>query len=118
MEGIPHFTSSEEIKIKKEALEKKIAEKGLDYPEVKTEMEEWISQSEAWVTRENTSKANIIHNLRVMDLYKAGGNMESARIMARDACFVASDEGYYTIVENILEEFPEFADGIGIEDIG
>jgi hypothetical protein len=61
------------------------------------------------VTAENTVRANIVHNLRVMDLLRTGGKLEEATSAAREAYYLALKDGQTDIVEDILIEFPDFA---------
>lgn len=104
--------SSEEIKARHRAVEVFIQKYGFDSHHSQDLMDEWIQYSKKWVAAEGTPRAQIIHNLRVMDLLRAGGRMNDAVEVAEDVYDAALAEGYEDIVDDILKEFPEF----GIEE--
>ncbi len=99
----------EEIKKNKLAVEKYIETYGFEDSRSAELMEEWIVQSMRAVTAENTVRANIIHNLRVMDLLRAGGKVEDATKAAMEAYYLALKDEQYDIAEDILIEYPDFA---------
>ncbi len=100
--------SSEKIKEKKLVVEDYIKKYGFDTPHSMGLLEDWVRESMKWVNAEGTPRANIIHNLRVMDLLRTGGKMDEARAAARDAYNMATSEQQWDIVDDILYEFPEF----------
>ncbi len=97
------------IKKNKLAVQKYIETYGFEDARSAELMEEWIVQSMKAVTAENTVRANIVHNLRVMDLLRTGGKLEEATSAAREAYYLALKDGQTDIVEDILIEFPDFA---------
>jgi hypothetical protein len=99
----------DEIKKNKLAVEKYIETYGFEDARSAELMEEWIVQSLRAVTAENTVRANIIHNLRVMDLLRVGGKIEEATNAAREAYYLALKDGHDDIVNDILIEYPDFS---------
>ena len=102
------ISSGEKIKEKKLKVEEHIKQFGFDHPKSADMLKTWVLESEQWVEAENTTRASIIHNLRVMDLVRVGGNMELATEMALDAYRMATKEEQWDIVDDILLEFPLF----------
>ncbi len=96
-EGIPipeAIPNDEEIKAKKVALEERLKSSPdlINDSGFRTEIIAWVDESQRWVTSVGTARANIVHNLRLMDLYRAGGDMDTALSSARHAYFMATAE--------------------------
>lgn len=55
-----------------------LREKGPEDPGARAMFDEWSKQEEARVTKENTSRADIAHQLKMARFYRAAGGLDSA----------------------------------------
>ena len=99
---------SHNLKFRKLEVERYISRHGLSDSFSVELLLEWTAQSLRWVSLVGTERARIIHDLRVMDLTKAGGDIEKARAMALDSYRSAVKEKQLDIVQDIPSEFPDF----------
>lgn len=76
----------------------------------------WTTESLRVSESDGTMRAKIIHNLRLMDFYRAGGKNEEALELATDAYKSALKEKDEDLIRGILSVYPEFKDEITLEE--
>ena len=81
-----------------------LREKGPNDPEARRMFDEWSREGEANVTAENTSRADIAHQLKMAKFYRAAGGLDSAYEALDHLCQAAwSDESARDLYEEAIE---------------
>jgi hypothetical protein len=64
-------------------------------------VEEWKAQSLRWVESTGEKRAQMVHNLKLMDMYTAGSDTDMVMQIGRETYDVAVKEGYSDVVDYI-----------------
>ncbi len=64
-------------------------------------VEEWKAQSLRWVESTGEKRAQMVHNLKLMDMYTAGSDTDMVMQIGRETYDVAIKEGYSDVVDYI-----------------